>query len=65
MTNALLILNKPRFLSKYGLDGSDTYNVSPLKQQVVGLINAVEYLRVPVIAANGITVIFEMLLGGT
>jgi len=65
MTNALLILNKPRFLSKYGLDGADSYNISPLKQQAVGLINAVEYLRVPVIACNGVTVLFEMLLGGT
>ena len=64
-TNSLLVLNKPRFLSKFNLDGSDPYSLSPAKQQLVGLINAVEYLRVPVIALNLLTILFEMLLGGT
>jgi uncharacterized protein with PQ loop repeat len=37
----------------------------PLQVQVIGLLQAVQYLKVPVIAANAITIIFEMILGGT
>lgn len=52
MTNSLLILNRRRFLSKYGLD--DINNVQqhqgrgggPLKAQLVGLLHAVQYLKV-------------------
>lgn len=38
---------------------------SPMKAQVVGLLHAVQYLKVPVIAANVITIVFEIILGGT
>lgn len=72
MTNALLILNRRRFLSKYGLDDLNTFQgggggagQNPLQSQAVGLLHAVQYLKVPVIAANIITIIFELLLGGT
>lgn len=69
ITNAGLILNRKRFLAKYGLD--DVQNIGcdpsekPLQVQVIGLLQAVQYLKVPVIAANGITILFEMVLGGT
>mmetsp|Transcript_1601 Transcript_1601/g.2862 ORF Transcript_1601/g.2862 Transcript_1601/m.2862 type:complete len:83 (-) Transcript_1601:215-463(-) len=67
-TNAILILNRRRFLAKYGLDDANN-NVggdpSSLKVQAIGLLQAVQYLKVPVIAANAITIIFEMILGGT
>jgi hypothetical protein len=36
----------------------------PLKAQVIGLLNAVQYLKFPVIMANIVTIIFEFLLGG-
>lgn len=68
MCNALLILNKRRFLSNYGLDnvsnptGAAANN--PLLQQAAGLLMAVQYLKVPVIAANLITILFEILIGG-
>jgi len=65
LVNALLILNRPRFLSKYGLSQTDAFSADPIKTQIIGLVNAVEYLRVPVVACNGITILFEMLLGGT
>jgi Yos1-like len=55
----LLILNRRRFLSKYGLDdlnhmqqqnqqqyGGGGSNVNPLKVQAVGLLHAVGYLKV-------------------
>jgi uncharacterized protein with PQ loop repeat len=38
---------------------------TPLRTQLVGLLHAVQYLKVPVIAANIITIVFELLLGGT
>ena len=67
MVNSVMILNRRRFLSKYGLD--DLIQVqsegNPLKVQAVGLLHAVHYLKVPVIVANIITIIFELLLGGT
>ena len=68
-TNALLILNRRRFLAKYNL-----YDVSqmgcapsekPMTAQLIGLLQAVQYLKVPVIALNLLMVVFELLLGGT
>mmetsp|Transcript_16681 Transcript_16681/g.24981 ORF Transcript_16681/g.24981 Transcript_16681/m.24981 type:complete len:84 (+) Transcript_16681:129-380(+) len=68
-TNALLILNRPRFLAKYGLDDVQNMGSSPsqnpLKYQLVGLLTAVQYLKVPVIVLNIVTIIFEFLLGGS
>ena len=63
-----MILNRPRFLAKYGFD--DVNNVgaqseNPLKYQAVGLLSAVHYLKVPVIALNCVTIVFEILLGGS
>ena len=77
VTNALLILNRKRFLSKYGLDQfgpnptgntivDEATGVSKLsmKGQLIGLLNAVQYLKFPVIAVNVFTIIFEIILGG-
>ena len=68
-TNAILILNRRRFLAKYGLDDANNSTIggdpSSLKVQAIGLLQAVQYLKVPIIAANTITIIFEMILGGT
>ena len=83
-----MILNRKRFLSKYGLmdlsylagggggivptsnNNNNNDNVllatqRPLQAQLVGLVHAVHYLKVPIIVCNVITIIFEMLLGGT
>ena len=69
-----MILNKPRFLAKYGMSSEastqDAFNsggggAQGLKLQVVGLLSAVDYLKVPVIALNAVTILFELLLGGT
>lgn len=64
-----MILNRRRFLAKYGLDDVNNMKCDPserpLQVQVIGLLQAVQYLKVPVIAANAITIIFEMILGGT
>lgn len=68
VTNAILILHRKRFLARVGLD--DVNNIGcdpserPFQVQAIGLLNAVQYLKVPVIAANILTIVFEMLLGG-
>ena len=67
-TNSVLILNRKRFLAKHGLDvvnnmGCDP-SERPLRVQVIGLLQAVQYLKLPMIAANLLTIIFELLLGG-
>ena len=69
LTNASLILHRKRFLSKYGLDTAVEENnfmtEGNLKVQVRGFLMAIEYLRVPIIALNSLTIVFELLLGGT
>jgi uncharacterized protein with PQ loop repeat len=69
LINAVLILHRKRFLHKYRLDDVNSMNCHPseisnLRIQVIGLLQAVSYLKVPIIAANMITIIFELLLGG-
>jgi hypothetical protein len=63
-----MILNRRRFLSKFGLHDMHSMQAmgdNPMKAQVVGLLHAVQYLKVPVIAANMVTIVFEIILGGT
>ncbi len=65
--NSVLILNRPRFLAKYGFDivslhASPTDN--PMKSQIIGFLHAVQYLKVPMIALNSVAIVFELLLGG-
>jgi immediate early response 3-interacting protein 1 len=67
-----MILNRRRFLAQYGLDDLHQHATTmqqqggevPLRAQVVGLLHAVQYLKVPVIACNLITIVLEILLGG-
>ena len=66
VTNAVMILNRRRVLAKYGLDDlrHDSHAGNPLRAQAVGLLHAVQYLKVPVIVANILVIIFEIILGG-
>ena len=36
----------------------------PFQVQAIGLLQAVQYLKMPVIACNILVIIFELLLGG-
>jgi hypothetical protein len=66
VTNAVMILNRPRFLAKYGLDDVTSmggHADGAFQTQMVGMLHAVQYLKVPVIAANAITIVFEMIFG--
>jgi Yos1-like len=74
ITNALLILNRRRFLAKYGLDDVNSTSqwnqnnlpaaLAPLRVQAIGLLQAVQYLKVPVIACNIVVIIVEIIIGG-
>ena len=64
-TNAALIINKPRFLAKYGWDEVNPHTQSSLVVQAINLYNAIQYLKVPVIACNVLVIFFELILGGT
>lgn len=65
LTNAVAILNEDRFLTPYGLGMAEmgSGRVSPLKSQLIGFIHAVQYLRVPLIAANGVVIGIKLLFG--
>jgi immediate early response 3-interacting protein 1 len=69
MTNSVMILNRRRFLARYGLDDVANMGVDPssrpLQVQIIGFLQAVQYLKVPVVAANVLVIVFELLLGGT
>ena len=66
LANSLLILNRQRFLSKYGLDDMSGMNANnPLKAQMVSLLFAMQYLKPVVIVANFVTILFELILGGS
>jgi len=65
LTNSVAILHPKRFLSKYGYDKIDTLgDMNGVKNQIVGLLTAVGYLKVPLIVANSLVIIVEILFGG-
>mmetsp|Transcript_30967 Transcript_30967/g.29579 ORF Transcript_30967/g.29579 Transcript_30967/m.29579 type:complete len:82 (+) Transcript_30967:72-317(+) len=67
VTNGVAILHPQRFLAKYGYDKMDTSgaeNNSAFKNQIVGLLQASGYLKVPLIAINLLVIIIEMVAGG-
>ncbi|KAH6557767.1 hypothetical protein KP509_1Z096100 [Ceratopteris richardii] len=67
LANAVAILNEERFLARRGWGfnelGGMGASVRSLKGQILGLIHAVQYLRLPLIALN-IIVAFSMLISG-
>jgi len=69
MTNAGAILHETRLLPAIGMphvgaQPPGTINEqSGVKMKIAGLLNAVRYLRVPLIFINIIAVFFELLLG--
>jgi Yos1-like len=63
-----MILNRKRFLAQYGLDemnmNGTAQSYHPLMAQIASLLFAVQYLKVPVVIANLITIVFEVIFGG-
>jgi len=63
--NALTILHKDRFLRTLGLHEMDTsLSMTAPKNQAVGLLQAVQYMKVPLIALNSLIIVVEVLFGG-
>lgn len=60
MTNAIAILNRKRFLSKFESDIPDM----SLGSQVVNFLLAAQYLRTPLIPLNILVIFIELLFGG-
>jgi len=65
VANALAILHEERLLPKYGLHVVDhaASEQGNLKAQIAGLLHAVRYLRVPLIALNGLVILVTLLFG--
>ena len=64
LTNAALVLNRPRFLSKYGWHEANPHTQSPLVVQAINFHTALQYLRFPVIGCNVLVIAIEILMGG-
>mmetsp|Transcript_20394 Transcript_20394/g.18532 ORF Transcript_20394/g.18532 Transcript_20394/m.18532 type:complete len:84 (+) Transcript_20394:88-339(+) len=69
LTNAVAILHPKRFLAKYGLDkmtilADSNDGGNALKSQLAGLLQAVAYLKIPLITINSLVIIIEILVGG-
>mmetsp|Transcript_5028 Transcript_5028/g.12879 ORF Transcript_5028/g.12879 Transcript_5028/m.12879 type:complete len:87 (+) Transcript_5028:257-517(+) len=72
LINSVLILNRKRFLVKHGLDDLASMGNSipdqssnPMKAQIAGILHAVQYLKPVIVVANSITIVFELILGGS
>merc|ERR1712157_643070 len=72
LVNSILILNRKRFLAKHDLDdlasmGGSVADQSsnPMKAQIAGLLHAVQYLKPVIVVANSVTIVFELILGGS
>ncbi|XP_038981028.1 immediate early response 3-interacting protein 1-like [Phoenix dactylifera] len=66
LANALAILNEDRFLAPRGWSFSEvsgTGQAKSLKGQLIGLIYATQYLRVPLIILNVITILVKLVSG--
>lgn len=66
LANALAILNEDRFLAPRGWSFSEvsgTGRAKSLKGQLIGLIYATQYLRVPLIILNVIIILVKLVSG--
>ncbi|KAG7398391.1 hypothetical protein PHYBOEH_011192 [Phytophthora boehmeriae] len=63
LTNAVCILHEKRFLRPHGWDKVDSSQGMTIKNQVVGFLVAVQYLRFPLMAINTLMIILELIMG--
>lgn len=64
VANGVAVLHPKRFLRLYGYDEMDQEaGAASFKNQVVGLLQAVRYLKVPLIVVNILIIVIELLLG--
>ncbi|DAZ93564.1 TPA: hypothetical protein N0F65_009804 [Lagenidium giganteum] len=60
LTNAVCILHEKRFLRKYGWDRVDSSEGMTIKNQIVGFLVAMQYLRYPLIIVNILMIMMEL-----
>mmetsp|Transcript_4114 Transcript_4114/g.6426 ORF Transcript_4114/g.6426 Transcript_4114/m.6426 type:complete len:80 (+) Transcript_4114:208-447(+) len=65
--NAFAVLNEQRFLEKYGLGHSALTSghvsaTSP-RGQLIGLITATTYMRMPLVVLNSLVILVKMIFG--
>lgn len=65
LANALAIINEDRFLAPKGWSFSEfsAGRTKSLKGQIIGLIYATQYLRVPLILLNTICIVVKLVSG--
>ncbi|GAB4827391.1 hypothetical protein Ancab_034276 [Ancistrocladus abbreviatus] len=65
LANALAILNEDRFLAPRGWSFAEfsVGQTKTLKGQLIGLIYAVQYMRVPLILLNSLSIIVKLVSG--
>ncbi|XP_044463215.1 immediate early response 3-interacting protein 1-like [Mangifera indica] len=65
LANALAIINEDRFLAPRGWSFSEfsVGQTKSLKGQIIGLIYATQYLRVPLILLNAICIVVKLVSG--
>lgn len=62
--NAVAILHPKRFLAKYGYDRMDpSGGTASIKNQIVGFLGAVSYLKIPLIIVNSLVILIEIVAG--
>ncbi|XP_044471121.1 immediate early response 3-interacting protein 1-like [Mangifera indica] len=65
LANALAIINEDRFLAPKGWSFSEfsAGRTKSLKGQIIGLIYATQYMRVPLILLNAICIVVKLVSG--
>lgn len=65
LANALAIINEDRFLAPRGWSFSEfsVGRTKSLKGQIIGLIYATQYMRVPLILLNAICIVVKLVSG--
>jgi immediate early response 3-interacting protein 1 len=65
--NGVAVLNEARFLHPRGLSvyaiREGAVSASSLRGQVIGVINAVSYLRMPLVVLNSIVIFVKLVFG--
>lgn len=69
LANALAVFHEQRFLRPNGWSWKESSGFAtadeagPMKKQVVGLLQAVQYMRVPLLVLNVLTIAVKLVIG--
>ena len=63
VTNGVAILHPQRFLAKHNLDKRDMISQGSMRNQIVDLLQAIQWLKVPLIIINILFILIELVAG--